>query len=267
MEDTYWDYALAQRQIKIFEESLKVAEQQLRDVEEMISACRKNRVQFMDGVMFMHHPRMARIRKALDDRKNFGPIRRMTSSFSFRMAEDVYDTNVRLNSRLEPAGCLGDLGWYCIRFALWAMNWKLPREVSAHILSGRGGAGSPSPVPADFSAELIFDDNTSMGFYCSFMTGYQNWIHVSGENGQLAVADFVHPVNDLESTFELNSRVVRVKSGSGKRTKAGAVAQQTHMIRNFADQVLSGKLNEKWPMWALQTQKVVDACLEAAVRR
>jgi outer membrane protein len=40
VEDTYWDYALAQRQIKIFEESLKVAEQQLRDVEEMISVGR-----------------------------------------------------------------------------------------------------------------------------------------------------------------------------------------------------------------------------------
>ena len=40
VEETYWDYALAQRQITIFEESLKVAEQQLRDIEEMISVGR-----------------------------------------------------------------------------------------------------------------------------------------------------------------------------------------------------------------------------------
>ncbi len=40
VEDTYWDYALAQRQIKIFEESLKVAQQQLSDIEEMISVGR-----------------------------------------------------------------------------------------------------------------------------------------------------------------------------------------------------------------------------------
>jgi outer membrane protein len=40
VEDTYWDYALAQRQIKIFEESLKVSEQQLSDIEEMISVGR-----------------------------------------------------------------------------------------------------------------------------------------------------------------------------------------------------------------------------------
>ena len=37
VEETYWDYALAMRQIEIFEESLKVAEQQLREIETMIS--------------------------------------------------------------------------------------------------------------------------------------------------------------------------------------------------------------------------------------
>jgi outer membrane protein len=40
VEETYWDYALAKRQIEIFEESLKVAEQQLREIEEMISVGR-----------------------------------------------------------------------------------------------------------------------------------------------------------------------------------------------------------------------------------
>ena len=40
VEETYWDYALAKRQIEIFEESLKVAEQQLREIEEMITVGR-----------------------------------------------------------------------------------------------------------------------------------------------------------------------------------------------------------------------------------
>ena len=37
VEETYWDYALAQRQIQIVEESLRIAEQQLREIEEMIA--------------------------------------------------------------------------------------------------------------------------------------------------------------------------------------------------------------------------------------
>jgi predicted dehydrogenase len=45
-----------------------------------------------------------------------------------------------------------------------------------------------------------------------------------------------------------------------------ATAQDTRMIRNFADQIFSGKLNEDWPEWALKTQKILDACHESARR-
>jgi predicted dehydrogenase len=45
----------------------------------MTAACQKNRVQFMDGVMFMHNPRLRRLREILDDGKTIGPIRRIMS--------------------------------------------------------------------------------------------------------------------------------------------------------------------------------------------
>jgi predicted dehydrogenase len=218
------------------------------DVQEMISACKKNGVQFMDGVMFVHNPRMSRMRKILDDGKSIGQIKRITSNFSFHMDENVYGQNVRINSALEPAGCLGDLGWYNIRFSLWAMNWELPREVHGRILSQRRARKNLAPVPVDFSAELVFDDRASAGFYCSFIAQYQNWVHVSGANGQLRV-------------FQLNQKEVRVKY-PGKFTKD--LAQATAMIRNFSNQIRSGKLNDEWPMWALKTQKVLDACIESA---
>jgi predicted dehydrogenase len=234
------------------------------DLREMIAACRKHRVQFMDGVMFMHNPRLDRIRDALDDGRSVGRIKRIVSNFSFHLAAEQFPTNVRVNSRLEPAGCLGDLGWYCIRFILWAMRWQLPREVAGRILSQRGASHSPSPVPSDFSAELIFNDDTSAGFYCSFIAGYQNWVHVSGTKGQLRVDDFVHPVSDWETAFDVNGKMIRVRTGGGKRARAGTVAQQTNMIRNFASQIFSGKLSNEWPVWALKTQQVMDACLESA---
>ena len=40
VEETYWDYALAQRQIQIFQESLKLAEQHIRETEEIIKVGR-----------------------------------------------------------------------------------------------------------------------------------------------------------------------------------------------------------------------------------
>ena len=47
---------------------------------------------------------------------------------------------------------------------------------------------------------------------------------------------------------------------------SSVTAQESSMFRNFANQVFSGKLDEGWPMWALKTQQVMDACLEAAKR-
>src|SRR3954470_15651935 len=39
------------------------------DLREIIDACKKHRVQFMDGVMFMHSPRLPQLRQILDDGK------------------------------------------------------------------------------------------------------------------------------------------------------------------------------------------------------
>jgi hypothetical protein len=36
------------------------------------------------------------------------------------------------------------------------------------------------------------------------------------------------------------------------------------MVRSFATQVLSGKLNNAWPEWALKTQIVANACVDSA---
>src|ERR1035437_4815954 len=94
------------------------------DLQEMISACRQNHVQFMDGVMFMHGPRLARVREVLDDGRSVGPVRRISSAFSFYSGEDFFRDDIRVNGRLEPAGCPRGLGWYCLRFTLWAMNWQ-----------------------------------------------------------------------------------------------------------------------------------------------
>ncbi len=228
------------------------------DVQEMISACERNQVQFMDGVMFMHNPRMIRLREVMADDQSIGTVKRIMSIFAFLGDEAFGRGNIRLHSQLEPTGCLGDLGWYCIRFSLWAMNWQLPQAVCGRILSKRGNQLSPDPAPTDFSGELIFNDETSAGFFCSFLTEKQQWVNVSGSKGGLRLADFVHPFTERELGFELNNREERV-TGDGL-----VMAQDARMFRNFARQVQSETLNRDWPMWALKTQQVMDACFASA---
>ena len=240
------------------------------DLEEMLAACRQHSVQFLDGVMFMHSPRLARVREILDDGQSVGPIRRIASAFSFYVGEEFFHKNIRANGALEPAGCLGDLGWYSIRFALWTLNWQLPECVSGKVLSHSENLPGRPPAPAEFAATLFYPGGVTVEFYSSFRAAIQQWIHVSGRNGWVRLPDFVHPFNSYEPAFEVNEKFVTVAGetkcppGVDPMAQGHATAQDTRMWRNFANQIFSGCLNAEWPMWALKTQKVLDACLKSA---
>jgi predicted dehydrogenase len=246
------------------------------DLREMLDACRRHRVQFVDGVMFMHSRRLERMRDVLGDETSVGQVKRITSAFSFCASDEFFGGNIRAHSVLEPYGCLGDLGWYCIRFALWVMNEQLPRRVTGRILAEAGGRNSPAPVPAEFSGELLFDGGVSSGFYCSFLTQNEQWAQVSGAKGYLRVADFVVPFFGNESVFAVNNTVHSV-SGCDFNVEAHwrtfAVpeysnshenAPETNLFRNVAAVILSGNLSDAWPEIALRTQRVMNACFESA---
>jgi predicted dehydrogenase len=239
------------------------------DLREMIAACTKHRVQFMDGVMFMHSPRLEAVRAVLADDQRIGPIRRIESTFSFAGNAPDFHENIRVQGALEPAGCLGDLGWYCLRIALFVQRWELPVQASGRILA----YASDGLTPTQFSGELFFADGVSAAFYCSFVIESQQWASVMGAKGTVRLPDFVHPWNSYEPAFEVNQTEHRVLAAPGTLVPHDPAligqmghftAQDTRMFQNFAAQVRSGKLNESWPEIALKTQLMLDACLASA---
>ncbi|SRR5579883_784713 len=246
------------------------------DLRAMLDACRENRVQFMDGVMFMHSQRLPLLRQTLDDGRSIGSIRRITSQFSFLPSDDFLATNIRGSNVLEPLGCLGDLGWYNIRFSLWVMNEQLPKRVSGRVLAGHTSGAGPQ-LPMEFSGEMFFAGGESASFFCSYRTGNQEWANVSGTHGFLHVPDFVVPYYGNEVSFETNAPVLQVRSccdfGMESYPRRFAVheysnglvnAQETNMIRTFAQIVTSGQLQPRWGEQALATQQVLDALLYSA---
>lgn len=248
----------------------------IRDLEEMIDCCKKNKVQFMDGVMFMHSQRLESIRSVLEDGTSVGPIKRVASQFSFCAPDDFFKENIRMHSELEPHGCLGDLGWYNIRLLLWLMKWELPVSVSGRMLSELSREDSPQKVPTEFSAELLFSNGVSAGFYCSFLTENQQWANISGTHGYLHVEDFVLPFFGHEIGFKTNNAVFNVKGCSfnmednvkeykvNEYSNGSVNAQETNLFRNFSKQIQSGTLQEEWMDMTLNTQKVMEACLTSA---
>ena len=246
------------------------------DVQAMVDACQKNGVQFMDGVMFMHSARMPEIRRVLDDGSSIGQLRRIATQFSFCADDAWVKDNIRASSNLEPAGCLGDLGWYTIRMILFVMNYEMPKTVRGHILNAVQRQDSPESVPMEFQAEMHFENGVSAVMYNSFRTNHQQWINVSGTAGYLTVSDFVLPSVGNEVAFDVvrndfqvdgcrfdmehYPRRVAVPEFSNNHVSA----QETVLFRRFSELALSGNTDSFWPEVSLKTQRVLDAVLESA---
>jgi predicted dehydrogenase len=245
------------------------------EVAEMLAACRENNVQFMDGVMFLHSRRITAMREILDDLASIGRIRRIATQFSFRGEEEFLKQNIRVSGELEPLGCLGDLGWYNIRFTLWVMNHQLPQQVTGRILAASETRSGKS-VPLEFAGEMFFSEGVSATFYCSFVTDMQQWADVSGTHGRVHLRDFVLPYFGSEVAFELSNDVFSISEchfNMEEHTRRIAVreysnnaptAQESNLFRTFGQLVLTGKREPSWGEYVLQTQKVVDACLASA---
>ena len=172
------------------------------DLVEILDACRQNNVQFMDGVMFMHSLRLKQMRETIDQPQNIGDIKRITSSFSFNGGDEWATENIRTSGDLEPLGCLGDLGWYNIRFSLWAKEWEMPQQVRGTMLSEYTRSNQAS-VPIEFSGDMQFADGCSASFYCSFVSELQQWGVISGTLGYLQIEDFVVPYHGSRTHYEL----------------------------------------------------------------
>lgn len=246
------------------------------DVREMTDACERHGVQFMDGVMFMHSGRLGRLRDVLDDGRSVGHIKRIASQFSFFGGDEFRRENIRVHSELEPLGCLGDLGWYNLRFSLWAMGWQTPTHVTGRSLSELRRGDSPHTVPVEFSGELFFPDGASASFYCSFITQNQQWANISGTKGYAHLPDFVLPFFGSEVAFSVTSAEAKFdvcdfameehtrRFEVHERSHSAAHSQESNMIRAFSKLALSGRPDLHWPRIAVQTQAVLDACLRSA---
>lgn len=245
------------------------------DLAEVLAACRARGVQFMDGVMFHHSARTARVLEIIGDGLTVGEVRRIATQFSFLAPPDFARTNIRADAGLEPQGCVGDLGWYCIRFILLALGGRLPERVVARCFATLRAPGAAAAVPAEVAAELLYADGVSASFYCSFRAGNQQWAHVSGTAGQLYVPDFVLPhvsdtlsfeilqpefrVDGCEFRMEPNARRVEV----AERSHGAVASQEANLFRNFSARVLEGRLEPAWPDLAFRNQLVLDAVMQS----
>ncbi|XP_031480088.1 uncharacterized oxidoreductase At4g09670-like isoform X3 [Nymphaea colorata] len=206
-----------------------------RELEEMLVVCEDMGVQFMDGTMWMHHPRTAKMRELLSDASLFGDLRWVNSAFTFAATDYFLKNDIRVKPDLDALGALGDAGWYCIRSILWAADYELPKTVTAiRGTVSRNAAG----VLLSCGSSLLWDDEKVATFHCSFNSNLTTNFTVSGTRGWSPLPTQLHVATDLPQ-------------------EACLVREFARLVRAIIDS--GSKPDQKWPVITKKTQMVLDA--------
>ena len=245
------------------------------DMKHIADEAKKAGVQFMDGVMFAHSNRYEKLLEFVLAENGIGTVRRISSSFTFLGGKEFQAANIRGYHDLEPLGCLGDLGWYCVRMSLGVKNWQTPSAVIGRTLHAYG-RDTDDRVPSEFSGDLFFPDGTTANIFCSFLIEIQQWAHISGDKGNVFLDDFVLPFagdsnlfKSSAATFDVNGCDASMQSNAQDHVTEEAAAgkptaQETNMFRNFSNDVLRKNIQSRWLDQTIATQRVISALKQSS---
>jgi len=231
-----------------------------QEIHDIMAACNKNQVFFMDGTMFVHNPRTKEISRMIQEQE-IGSLSHIRSVFSFD--HDRNSGNVRFDKNLEPLGALGDVGWYTAKATLVATAFRLPEKVCGW---GRFDNG----VVLGLDAILFFPGNIAATFSCGLDFSGQQLFSVSGSTKTLAVEGFVVPWESEPEYFPLVEQKgyceLNIRQNNGvsetKTFEYEGRPQEVRMIEEFSRNVELKRSNpqssegESWGKEALATQKV-----------
>ncbi len=221
------------------------------EVQEMWDACRQNNVQFMDGVMWHHHPRTHAMLDYIHSGK-LGTPRRVTSAFTFCWPEvPALDQEPRLHREMG-GGSLYDLGWYTVGATLLAFG-GLPEKVFAT-------ARWYNDIDMNLSAMMWYSEDRMASFDCGFDTTFREWMEVSGSKATLVCDDFVQPSPHTQThRFWTHPNEAAPETHNIEKTN-----HIVHMIEHFCESIRSGELNVQRPQLSLEVQYICDKILQSA---
>ncbi|KAG5478674.1 hypothetical protein LSCM1_06078 [Leishmania martiniquensis] len=162
-----------------------------------IEALDQRNLLYMDGTMLSHGKRVKEVCAAL--KRMGGPVKHIFANFTLSGDEAFLRNDIRTDPALEPHGALGDLGWYCIRYTLHLMDFRMPSEVTGRILqqNDRGAIIS-------FAGDMMFEVEGGMvalaSFFVSFGSAFEQTLHVTTTEGTLQLDDMCLPMTNRPET-------------------------------------------------------------------
>lgn len=220
---------------------------------EMISAAKKARRYLMDGTMFVHNTRTKQVLDYItkDNSKSFGKINRINTEFTFSGDDEFFKQDIRVSKDGDPHGCIGDLGWYCIR-----LSQLVFRHVGAPIFKSAKVTDwklNDAGVPIDATCLVTFSKKDAkheeengriehgkcvLSFHCSFVHPLRQRTEIVGSKQCLEMDDYVIP-KDGTPTFRVYEQsltfcdIFTVEKSEVIDSLNGPV-QEVMMWRNFS---------------------------------
>ncbi|HZZ78526.1 MAG TPA: Gfo/Idh/MocA family oxidoreductase [Gemmataceae bacterium] len=214
-----------------------------REAEALVAFCHARKIKMMDGFMWPHHPRTAKMKAVLDS-GTLGRVERVTGTFTFQLPMDP--ANIRLQAG-TAGGSLLDVGCYPVYGIRWAFGEE-PVKVWA-------AARFEHDVDIAMSATLWFADGRIANFDCSFIHPMRQWLEVVCKKGVLGVPEMWVP-RTPNYTVTLNEAATDTFTVEGDQIQC--------MLEDFGRYVLEDKPVWPPPEEAIKSAKVMDALLTSA---
>ncbi len=217
------------------------------EAQKVVDWCREKGVRLLDGFMWPHHPRTARLRQLLDSRI-LGNIRRVSGAFTFPLRPLDPSTNIRLQAKLG-GGSLLDVGCYPVYGIRWALAAE-PVRVYATATYKHG-------VDVEMNGTLWFADGQVATFDCGFTLPLRGWLEIAGTEGVVSIPEMWLP--SKRASFIVQP----IEKGAGEFAVEGE-DQIVHMIDNFSQAALQNQPTSPPPEEAVRTLRVLDALAKSA---
>ena len=204
LHEQYVAKALSLKYHVLLEKPVAISSTSYKD---MLSEASKNQKLLMDGTMFVHHPRTKAFATSIKNPN------RVTFNFTFdgtkngQLGSNFFTNDIRLKKDGDFLGCVGDLGWYCVRMGLLVFSANdsnalkgmvKDAQVVRYQLNDEG-------VPYEADCLVYFSDNRVLSFHCSFIHPLCQTVTISGTgSGYTAtITDAILPLPGEKLSYTL----------------------------------------------------------------
>lgn len=216
---------------------------------EMIEACKKAGVLFVEAFMYRLHPRVTRVKEILASGE-IGELRAVNGCFTFNNAGDA--GNVRYRQEWG-GGSIYDVGVYPLTAARWIIGSE-PEAATVHAFFSEQHGG----VDMQASGLIEFAGGAALTFDCGMWAAYRQGIEILGTDGRI----------EMKGAFtDADPFIVHTNDGSRSEGPFEGYNSYTLQADRFAQAAFGESPYPYPPEDAIANMKLVDACLQSARTR